>query len=540
MPLQIPRRTRGWFKGIVVLTIGSVLFLFFHSPPSPPPFLWPNSHRPRESETWSIDSARLSILELRALVAGSNGYYVRDWSVGLGWNNLRYIIEASLLHAKLLNRVLVLPSYVYARSCEFDIVVCSRYGLFVDREEVIGWDGWNGANISTLAWQLPIQLMLDLPHLRSHYPVILTSEFFEIHGLDPLYESLAGDWNRGNLEEDTFPPIHVIPNSQYDSDKTIRVDTTKGLPVLKTIDPQVEKVLRGAIGDRKTLTWDDAVDALESHGFNIDSDQEAERLFHAGGWVATYSFMGAAGLEYIKAVVDPIREVVPRSRVRGFVEDFTVNTEVLLLEGETHLGRKAGGLRFTTAAARDEFANSVLHTLIPIPPVRDLTDKIAMRMRELCDGRMWMSAHMRRGDFSTVGWAMEKDLAAHLKRVKDRFSAGRSTIRKLLLHSHGNKADLSLSPREGDPFFIATDERSDKGLEYLRNNSAILINNLLTIEDRRTFGWPLIYTDILGLVEQRVAAESAFFYGHALSSFAGGILNIRAAKGFDRSTILID
>jgi hypothetical protein len=68
---------------------------------------------------------------------------------------LRYIIEASLLHAKLLNRVLVLPSFVYARSCEvpmqvlspfdcnycltFDYrEVCSDFGLFVERSEVVG------------------------------------------------------------------------------------------------------------------------------------------------------------------------------------------------------------------------------------------------------------------------------------------------------------------------------------------------------------------------------------------------------------------
>ena len=48
----------------------------------------------------------------------------------------------------------------------------------------------------------------------------------------------------------------------------------------------------------------------------------------------------SAGMDYTKTVVNPLREVVPRSRVRGFVENFRFNTEVLLLEGETHLGRK--------------------------------------------------------------------------------------------------------------------------------------------------------------------------------------------------------
>lgn len=34
---------------------------------------------------------------------------------------VRYIIEASLMQAHLLNRTLVLPSFVYARSCEYDM-----------------------------------------------------------------------------------------------------------------------------------------------------------------------------------------------------------------------------------------------------------------------------------------------------------------------------------------------------------------------------------------------------------------------------------
>jgi hypothetical protein len=74
----------------------------------------------------------------------------------------------------------------------------------------------------------------------------------------------------------------------------------------------------------------------------------------------------------------------------------------------------------------------------------------------------------------------------------------------------------------------------------LRNHSAVLIDDLLTIEDRRLFGWPMMFTDVLALIEQSLAMESSYFYGHALSSFAGGVLNMRAARGADPRTILID
>jgi hypothetical protein len=49
----------------------------------------------------------------------------------------------------------------------------------------------------------------------------------------------------------------------------------------------------------------------------------------------------SGGMDYTKTVVDPIRQVAPRSQIRGFVEDYSpVKAEVLMLEGEIHLGRK--------------------------------------------------------------------------------------------------------------------------------------------------------------------------------------------------------
>jgi hypothetical protein len=59
-------------------------------------------------------------------------------------------------------------------------------------------------------------------------------------------------------------------------------------------------------------------------------------------------------------------------------------------------------------------------------------------MRERVGGRGWMSAHMRRGDFALIGWAMEKGLEDHLKRVKDRLSKGRSKLQEL----HSNNLPL--------------------------------------------------------------------------------------------------
>ena len=68
----------------------------------------------------------------------------------------------------------------------------------------------------------------------------------------------------------------------------------------------------------------------------------------------------------------------------------------------------------------------------------------------------------------------------------------------------------------------------------------MLVLDLLTIEDRRVFGWPLMLSDVLGLVEQALLAQSSFFYANAFSSYAGGVINLRAAGGLDPRTTVID
>lgn len=55
-------------------------------------------------------------------------------------------------------------------------------------------------------------------------------------------------------------------------------------------------------------------------------------------------------------------------------------------------------MRFTSAKARDDFANLILHGVQPMPAVRELGNRLAKRLTEMNNGRMWMAGHMRRGD----------------------------------------------------------------------------------------------------------------------------------------------
>lgn len=87
---------------------------------------------------------------------------------------------------------------------------------------------------------------------------------------------------------------------------------------------------------------------------------------------------------------------------------------------------------------------------------------------------------------------------------------------------------------------MATDERNATALAYLRGNGVVLISDLLTPEDRRIVGWPVLIGDVLAQVEQIVASHGAFFWGFSMSSVAGGIVNMRGARGLDPRTNTID
>jgi hypothetical protein len=143
---------------------------------------------------------------------------------------------------------------------------------------------------------------------------------------------------------------------------------------------------------------------------------------------------------------------------------------------------------------------------------------------------------------------MEKSPEAHMRRVKSRLEVGRqvlSDLENVTTYDVGNvEPDLEQTtlqpPLENDRFYVATDERDPDARRVFRDAGGVFLSDLLKIEDRRAFGWALMLTDVLALVDQSLLAHSAYFYGHKLSSFAGRVVNLRAARGADRRTAVLD
>jgi len=146
------------------------------------------------------------------------------------------------------------------------------------------------------------------------------------------------------------------------------------------------------------------------------------------------------------------------------------------------------------------------------------------------------------------GWVMALTIEAHIQRVKGSLETGRSILVNLgnvtTYDIEGVEPNPELStlspPLPDDRFYVSTDERDSNAVEIIREEGGVFLSDLLTIEDRRKYGWPLLLTDVRAVVEQSLLAHSAYFYGHLMSSYAGAIVNKRAGLGADRRTAVLD
>ncbi|KAI0299898.1 hypothetical protein BC826DRAFT_906218 [Russula brevipes] len=529
----------------------------------------------------------LTLEEIRDIVAHTRGFYARDFSLHLGWNNMRYIIDASLLQAELLGRTLVIPSSVYARTCEYHIESCADVAPMVDRANATGEAHFKELPVERrTGFRIPISVMLDLPRLRARHPVITISEYLRLHGLDPGLESSPGTWLQDSYHSQPTvfepnnakpPSLFVIENHWYEPSGTNRVDyipeamkrrggwqrysrlesAESGGHWSEEEPTTISDCLLNAVPEGKSvLDWDSAIDALKSLELGPDVDLYDDRILEgvlkANGWEVLYAFATPIyGLD--KAIVRPIKQVARRSSIRGFKDDyFHINTTVIALRGQTHEMRGAGAMRFTEVLSRARFANMVVHDLKSPRRVLDLAGVLAARMRKINGGRQWMGAHIRRGDFVRAQWTLARSLEDHVEVVKARLHTGRSILRGL---RHGNVTTYDIEiqgvepnleqvtvrpPLESDWFFVATDERDPEGRRLIRDAGGVFLSDLLTKNDKRDFGWPFMFSDVRALVEQSVLVHSGYFYGNLMSSFAGRVENMRAAHGVDRQTTLLD
>jgi hypothetical protein len=256
---------------------------------------------------------------------------------------MRYILDAALLQAQLLNRTLVIPSFVYARACEYEVYVyfysspiflspllscskvCADYSTMVNKNDATGLNEWRILPYEQqMGFRIPISVMIDLPRLRERHLVITASEYLRLHGQDPESESGSGYWYRESYishpnvfetNKTKMPTQFVIENHWYDPHGTNRVDYIPesmrnrgkwehhfGPEIGETAGywPDEEPTnisirLTSAIPRNKfVINWETAKRSLRESKIgpemDLDNDEAVEDVLKANGWEVLHTF----------------------------------------------------------------------------------------------------------------------------------------------------------------------------------------------------------------------------------------------------------
>ncbi|KDE02822.1 hypothetical protein MVLG_06646 [Microbotryum lychnidis-dioicae p1A1 Lamole] len=515
-----------------------------------------------EEETRDGEYIKPSLKKLKQAVGDEPHFLAKDGIAWYGFNNRRYMLEATMNLARVSHRIPILPSHIWARSCVVDSADCTKHALqhLADRKNAPGFKDEFTWNEDGEAWRLGIEHFIDLPHLRRTYGLFLTqTEYFSLYAssLPPKFKiDLRGYWNP-ILYNPKGMTTRVLNGTKEFHDKSwVRMDREfmgvggasfkgskswerKGRKGLEGVD---ENVVRDLMKEDRTYVWslEKAIKAMRRRGIgegkHVAKEEWGRALVRQAGLRELYTFDDSTLM--CKTMARPSTEYADPLHLRPFqIEAFEnySNATILAISGQIHDQRKPGATHFSTPYARDQFRNWVIEGIRP-PRVYILAaEKIVQEMKRRTKGRLWRSAHLRRGDFVGIAWAPEKDPVRHFGKLKNALGAGIQVLRQRRTKKPGRGALQPLKQEElpfpNDPFYLATDETDPKALAYYRRQGAVLLHEVMgqdELED--VLGWRAKYWDLLALVEQEVLAQSDYFVGSRMSSTTGGALNSRLRR----------
>jgi ribosomal protein S27AE len=131
-------------------------------------------------------------------------------------------------------------------------------------------------------------------------------------------------------------------------------------------------------------------------------------------------------------------------------------------------------MRFTSSAARDAYTQIGLYAMRAPEKYWHVAARVEAHMRAKCGGRMFMAAHIRRGDCESsfsiyhvrrlirypvirFGWTPDENLDTHVKLVRAKLKRGGKVLADIKAEYNGNaeRTDTEIAkyepPQDNDP-----------------------------------------------------------------------------------------
>ncbi|CAH7666672.1 hypothetical protein PPACK8108_LOCUS1021 [Phakopsora pachyrhizi] len=499
-------------------------------------------------------------------------FLVRDWSIWLGWNNGKYVIETALALATLLDRELVLPAFHFANSCEEDNSVCDSLlpnftaGVPFDFRLVKDLPQYPESLVGAIAnasvpnhnnrgWVMPIERFLDIDHLVSVQGknAIRFQDFLKLTDYKNKNSigSINGQWYRNFNEGMTYKRISNTFFTNRDKNKIDKLpkpvepliynSTTFSTDVPKSVLEKCFKTLQKV--DQLFRSNEKRSEFLRSLiiGKEITEEFAAidypvfERCIASRGLRTVYGFKKVA--DWIKTPYGETKYMVPTDKLKGVYDELHQNDEqVLHIDGEIHDLQPPASMVFSTKEGRDLYTKVARTALRPPEFYHKVAAKLELKMRAKCGGRSWRASHMRRGDFIEFDWA-DKSIENSWNAITEGLADGLKILQNepnLLKQIHDTFQTSLKIPNDDDPIYLATNARSQDEVTFLRTKKVVLLQDLIDEDDKKELGKiGSSFMDTLSILEQCLIMRSAFYFGDAHSSVTGMILNRRNFYGID-------
>ncbi|KAG0141942.1 hypothetical protein CROQUDRAFT_663195 [Cronartium quercuum f. sp. fusiforme G11] len=392
---------------------------------------------------------------------GQRKFLVNDWQLFSSWNDLRRDIEVLLSIATLVNRELVLPAFVYASACQYEISECVKIAPMLVQDESIDIrsvshperypdpdDGLHSLrpqlpSRNSRGWVVPLQLVLDIQHLSAKSKhVIQFNDYLKLvtaHDPDTFRPSLGmanGQWSTDYNHQMSY---HQISGKFLDFATGPKVDrlTTTYKPLfiknhisgsytslmpeatskvvakcnttLNTIERLRSNLFNNSVNSRgigrsqdiEARIWNDNPITSELR-FDVSMKKRESSLFESclstGGYQSVYGFDEVSW--HTQAPLGPARYIKSFETLGGVWDDLNFRLEQILhIKDFSVIHSPPGGMLWSTPQAREEFTHLTRIAFQFPEAYSELTSRLEKRMRVKCGGRAWRAAFLDENDF---------------------------------------------------------------------------------------------------------------------------------------------
>ncbi|KDE02813.1 hypothetical protein MVLG_06671 [Microbotryum lychnidis-dioicae p1A1 Lamole] len=464
--------------------------------------------------------------KLQEAVGTEPKFLVMDGDDARNFYDLRVIIETVLNLATISSRIPVIPGHVWMRSCRVKSKDCTQNSL--DHRE----ESWRGPE----GWKIGIEHLIDIPHLRKIYGLVLTqSEFSTLFNVTPEMTlwSQAGIWNMESTALDGLSTSEITSNEWFNDAQFVRLDTN--LP--SWTEPESDAVIVGLDTARvreiqvdnagRVWSLERARELLTKTGFKVDGDNHwLEEALRKVEQSRVYSFDERT--DQIKIVAQPVVLMADRSRSFSFTDEFLTqprhrDASLLYVSGPIWNEGRLGGVHFASQETRDQFVNMILEAIRPPKAYIEAGKMVAENMVKVNEGRKWLATEMT----SVAAVHMQGSSSAEAK-ILNQLGLLEKGLAELSAHKAKNL------PSKEHLYFLATDETDPATLVTYQRRRAVLLKDLLSEIELKILGWRAMFGDLLKLVEQEVMASSDYFIGCRVSRRTGAVLDARMGPRFEQ------